>query len=251
MKHFVIPDLQAKPGVDLSHCTWIGKHIRKLRPEVIVCLGDLYDMPSLSRWTTQAKKAVSGYSVKRDLDAGKRALDKLMAPFCKLKSYSPKLIFTTGNHENRINRLQDELPNIAESISDFREPLRQYGWKVYPFLSPVRVDGIQYAHYFVRSAKGTVTGSKNGMASALTQARREMISSVAGHKQGLDCAILDSGNKRVRAIIAGSCYQHKEDYLTDQGNHHWQGVLVLDNVNRGDFDLHEFSLRTLRRMYEV
>ena len=49
MKHCVIPDVQAKDGCDISYLADVGKYIVEKKPDVIVCLGDFADMPSLSQ----------------------------------------------------------------------------------------------------------------------------------------------------------------------------------------------------------
>src|SRR5437868_3592556 len=46
----VLPDVQAKPGVDFSFLSRIGQYALDKRPEVIVCIGDFADMPSLSSY---------------------------------------------------------------------------------------------------------------------------------------------------------------------------------------------------------
>ena len=50
MKHLVIPDVQAKPGVPLEHLDWLGQYIVAKKPDVVVCLGDFADMESLSSY---------------------------------------------------------------------------------------------------------------------------------------------------------------------------------------------------------
>jgi hypothetical protein len=48
--------------------------------------------------------------------------------------------------------------------------------------------------------------------------------------------------------VAGSAYQHDEKYLGPQGDH-WRGILVLNEVHEGNFDLMEVSLPYLSRRY--
>ena len=38
--HAIIPDVQARAGVDLSHLAWVGNYIAEKRPDVIVQIGD-------------------------------------------------------------------------------------------------------------------------------------------------------------------------------------------------------------------
>lgn len=46
-----------------------------------------------------------------------------------------------------------------------------------------------------------------------------------------------------------NCYEHDEDYLGPQGNKHWRGILVLHEVQNGQFDLMPISLNYLERKY--
>lgn len=50
MKHFILPDVQCKPGVPLDHLTWASNYCIQKKPDVIVCLGDFADMESLSSY---------------------------------------------------------------------------------------------------------------------------------------------------------------------------------------------------------
>jgi hypothetical protein len=50
MKILVIPDMQVKPGVDLAYVERIGSYIVEKQPDVIVNLGDMADMESLSSY---------------------------------------------------------------------------------------------------------------------------------------------------------------------------------------------------------
>jgi len=53
----------------------------------------------------------------------------------------------------------------------------------------------------------------------------------------------------ITSIIAGSCYEHSEDYLGPQGNKHWRGCLMLHGVNNGEFDVMPVSLDYLNTKY--
>ena len=50
MKHMVIPDTQCKPGVPMEHLTWAGQYAVEQKPDVIIHIGDHWDMPSLSSY---------------------------------------------------------------------------------------------------------------------------------------------------------------------------------------------------------
>ena len=50
MKHMVIPDTQVKPGCPIEHLKWAGQYAVDKKPDVIVHIGDHWDMPSLSHY---------------------------------------------------------------------------------------------------------------------------------------------------------------------------------------------------------
>lgn len=250
LRHLVIPDIQAKPGVALTHCGWAGEYIRAKRPEKIVLLGDLFDYPSLGVYDSAAKKADKGVNVAADYAAGVKALDALMKPWSSIRSYKPKLYFCGGNHEDRVNRHLAEYPFLRGSIDNPLDYVVRRGWSVCPYGTSIEVDGITYSHLFPRSSKGTITAhsQRMGAPSALAQVRNNMTSCTAGHKQGLDVAIYPGPSRRYRGVIAGSFYQHDESYLSG-GQTYWRGILMKHRVKRGDYDLTEVSLDYLKVRY--
>ncbi len=107
MKILVIGDTQCKPDEDLSYMSAIGNYIVSKRPDVIVHIGDNFDFPSLSTYD-KGKRSFEGRRLKDDIEAGKEGLKLLLSPLKKLqnkqrqnkkKPYSPRLVFTLGNHE--------------------------------------------------------------------------------------------------------------------------------------------------------
>jgi hypothetical protein len=87
-------------------------------------------------------------------------------------------------------------------------------------------------------------------ASAQAQLTKKHMSCIAGHQQGLQIATsYRADGTRLTSIIAGSCYEHDEDYLGPQGNNHWRGIVVLHDVHDGAFDLMPVSLNYLKSKY--
>jgi hypothetical protein len=128
------------------------------------------------------------------------------------------------------------------SVDDLR--YKEFGWEVYPFLDVVIVDGIAYSHYFVTGVAGRAAST------AAAQIRKTNMSCVAGHQQGLQIATASRADgTRLTSVIAGSCYEHDEDYLGPQGNKHWRGALMLHEVNDGAFDLMPISLKFFKDRY--
>lgn len=240
-RHIVIPDTQCKPGVDLRHLEWAGKYIAAHAPDTVIHLGDHWDMASLSDYD-KGKKSFEGRRYKADIAAGNEGMRLLMAPIRKLRK-KPRLVFLIGNHEERIERVGERTPELDGVIGyqDFVMP----GWEVVPYRKPIEIDGILFCHFFYNPSNGRPYSGR-----AFSILPRVGQSFVQGHRQGLDASgdmTLATGLRR-RGIIAGSFYQHREEYLGPQSNE-WRGILVLNEVRNGDFDLMEVSLDYLRRTY--
>ncbi len=252
LRHLYIPDTQVKPGVPTDHLAWAARYAAVKRPDVIVLAGDHYDMPSLSSYDRGTLSA-EGRRVSEDIAAGTAALElferelKKHAP----RTYAPRKHVTLGNHEERIARAVESDPKLSGTVSLDDLAFKRLGWQVAPFLRPVAIDGVTYIHYCPLNAQGRVSASKFGAPSAAIQARRMMRSTVCGHRQGLDTAIIHTPGRSVRGVIAGSFYRHEERYLTPVGETYWRGILVFNDVRpkTGEFDVCEVSLEYLERRY--
>ena len=252
MKHCVIPDVQFKPGNDTTFLTQIGNYLVEKKPDVVVCIGDFADMASLSSYDV-GTKAFEGRRYRADIEATHSAMSALLEPIQVFnrrakeghrERYYPRLVLTLGNHENRINKVVNTDPKLDGTIGLEDLKYESYGWEVYPFLQPVVIDGIAYCHYFTTGVMG------RPCTSAQMQLTKKHMSCVAGHQQGLQIATEHRADgKRLTSIIAGSCYEHDEDYLGPQGNKHWRGILMLHEVNDGEFDLMPVSLGYLKKKY--
>lgn len=244
MRIAVIPDTQVKPGQAVDHLRRVGQYIADKRPEVIVHLGDHADMPSLSSYD-KGRKSFEGRRYVKDIAAAKRGMDALMEPINKAKGYLPDMHLCLGNHENRIDRAVETQPELDGLISTADLEYPSYGWRVYPFLQPLVVSNVVFCHYLVSG----VMGRPITTAAALLTKRHQ--SAIVGHQQGLQIATaVRADGTMLTSVIAGSCYEHNEDYLGPQANTHFRGFLFLNDVQRnGEFELMPLSLRFLKRRY--
>lgn len=251
-KHLVLPDVQVKPNQDLSHLIWAAKYAVDKKPDVIVCIGDFADMESLCSYD-QDTKSFEGRTYLADIQAARTAMSYFIAPIVKeqvrletnkKKRWNPRLVLTLGNHENRINRAV-ELDRKVEGLIKIEDlQYEQFGWEVIPFLTPICIDGVCYAHYFCSGVMG------RPITSARATIARLHMSTIAGHQQGRDVAYAKRADgKRITSIIAGSYYQHDEGYLNGQTNDHWRGLVMLNEVNEGSFDEMFISIDYLKKKY--
>lgn len=252
IKHFVLPDCQIRPGDDFTFLHKIGQYVAEKKPDVIVCLGDFADMPSLSSYDV-GKKSFEGRRYARDVDAVNEAMWAFFRPIekeqrrlkdSKRKQWNPRMVMTLGNHENRINRAVNDDPKLEGVLDVNHLGYSDFGWEVYPFLDVVVIDDIAYSHYFPTGVAGRPASTANA------QLNKKHMSCVAGHQQGLQIATAHRADgRRLTSIIAGSCYEHDEDYLGPQGNKHWRGCLMFHEVKDGQFDLMPVSLDYLNKKY--
>lgn len=254
MQIAVIGDMQIKPGQDLDHVRHIGQYLADKQPEVIVCIGDWWDFESLSSYD-KGKLSFEGRRLKADIEAGNLGMDLLLTPIKELqeqqrrnkrKVYSPRLIFTHGNHEDRFDRLADNMPELDGFVGTETLNLEQWGWEVYPFLKPVEVEGIFFVHYLANPFTGRPYGGQ-----VLNQLKTVGRSFVVGHKQTLELALRPTLDGKMQiGVINGASYPHDEAYKGFQGNTHFRGIVMLHEVNDGFALPMPVSLDYLETRYE-
>lgn len=252
MKHLVVPDCQVKPGVPLEHLEWLGKYIVLKKPDVVVCIGDFADMESLSSYDV-GKKSFEGRRYKNDISSAKLGMELLLGPLHRFnkgkpknssKRYTPRLVLTLGNHEDRITRAIESDAKLEGTISLEDLGYEEAGWEVSPYLKPVTIDGVVYNHFFPSGQLGRPCTSARSILG------KYHMSCFAGHQQGRDIAYAKRADgQTLTAIIAGSFYQHEEKYLNPVTNNHWKGIYVLHEVKDGSFDEMPVSISYLERKY--
>lgn len=247
-RHYIIPDLQLRKDVPTEHLAWIGADIARRKPDVVVCIGDLWDMPSLSFHDAPGSLSKEGARYEDDIAAGNDGLALLMAPVqtAMRDGWKPRLIFCEGNHEYRIQRTIEADPRYAGVIGLHHCNVEKFGFERYKFLHVVNVQGIHYSHYF------QMAGSDRPIGGSMDNRLNKICGTfVQGHEQGLlqHRRPLPIG-KTIHGIIAGSAYLHSEDYRGPQRNNEWRGTVVLNDVrNDGDCDPMPLTLQYLAREY--
>lgn len=245
-----IPDTQVKPGVKTDHIAWAASYAADKKPDAIVFAGDFDDFPSLSSYD-RGKLSSHGRFFEDDVNAGNLARDLFFRRLGRLSSrgYAPPVTVTLGNHEDRVNRAADEDPRSGKTFTLSRLNWKTHHVRVVPFLKPIAIHGITFVHFCALNANGQVSNGKNGC-DAKAQARRMMRSTVSGHRQGIDLAYAYSPGRTVVSVVAGSFYQHDEQYLTQQGTTYWRGIVMLNDIRpTGEFDPMPVSLDYLKRRY--
>lgn len=244
-RHFIVPDTQIRPGVPTDHIDWIAKAICEYRPDTVICLGDWWDFPSLNGHEEPGSIAIEGQRYSADVKAGNEAFARLSEPIRALrKSWRPRTVFLDGNHENRADRAAEAQPKFFGHIGS--TDCDTQGWERKDFLERLWIDGIVYAHYFQSSHSSRPVGGE-----VSNRLSRIGASFVQGHEQGFRYGnrIMGCG-RTIHGLVAGSCYLHEEAYRGAQSQRHWRGVVILNEVEDGDYCVMPLTLSYLCRKYE-
>jgi hypothetical protein len=253
MRHLVISDTQVKgssASYDYLECA--GHYAAEKKPDVIIHIGDHFDMESLSSYD----KGTGGFEGRRyqnDIDCGIEAMRRFMAPIeteqarlkrNKEKQWKPRLVFTIGNHEARIERTTNQEPHLIGFMSYADLQLESFGFEVIPYLEPIIIDGIAYCHYFTSGIMGRPVASARALLS------KKHMSCVMGHVQDRDIAYARRADGvNMLGLFAGIFYEHEEGYLTPQTNGSWRGIWMLNDVENGGCDEMPVSLKYLKDTY--
>jgi len=159
------------------------------------------------------------------------------------KRYEPDKHFFIGNHEERMVRHVNANPELEGMFSYDDFELEQRGWKGHVFLKIKELDGVHYSHYFQ-------TGIMGRPVSSMIESAIKTIgfSFSMGHQQVLKYGVLNLPNGDTRhGLVAGSYYQHEEGYMKAQGNKHWRGLVLKNEVVNGSYDPAFLSMKYMLR----
>jgi hypothetical protein len=240
--------VQVRPGEPYDHLVWaarwIGEKVGGKKNVTIVCAGDWWDMPSLSSYD-RGKKAMEGRRYVEDVAAGNEAMRAFRGVLrdAAPKGWRPRMVFLHGNHEQRIVRAAEDNAQLDGAVSLTHLDLA--GWETYDFLVPVVIDGVTYAHYFYHPNTGRPYAGTN------VESRLAKIgtSFTMGHQQGLLYGVRSTIRGMQHGLVAGSFYQHNEEYRGPQAQGEWRGIVVKHDVRDGTYDPMFVSLTYLERQY--
>lgn len=259
--HLMIPDLQMKPGVPKDHLYWLGQFIADTLPDVIINIGDWYDMPSLSYWD-KGKRVFEGRRYKEDIKSGHEALEIVEGPLNAINLmrkrnrkglYRPEKHYMLGNHEYRADKVANDSAEFEGVIGT--ETITKYwedrDWNVHPFMRAVPVDGVWYCHYMANPFTSKPWGGQ------IDNRLKQVGNSFSmGHQQTFMYGQRVVGRNIHHGLVAGSFYLHDEEYKGPDGrsvvsgNNHWRGIILKHEVENGNYDLEKISMDRLCRRYE-
>jgi hypothetical protein len=244
-RHLIIPDVQIKPGSKTEHLKWAAEAILDYRPDVVICLGDFWDLPSLNSHAEKGSAELEGARYQEDIDAGNVSFRILDSCFRKSRSktWNPRRVFLEGNHENRANRIANNDPKWKGIIGS--QNCQTLDWERHKFLKIVEIDGIKYCHYFPNPFSGKPIGG-----TIVSRLNNIGASFVQGHQQGFLYASKQYPDHVKHGLVAGRFYLDYEDYRpNDVQATEWSGIVVLNGVRKGDYDLMPLRMDYLKRKY--
>lgn len=251
-RHLIIPDAQIKPGDDLTHIGWAAQAIVDYRPDVVVVIGDFWDLPSLSRHDAPGSKEAEGRNVLSDMEIGNKAFEMLIAPMNAeiarrknghRKRWEPECHFFFGNHEARLTRAISLDPKFDGLLT--MDALKTPGFQRHDYLKIVQIDGVRYSHFFPnpytgKAIGGTIVNRLNHIGGTFVQ----------GHQQGYLYASKQYPDHVKHGLVCGRFYTHHESYRPeDVQRAEWNGIVVLNQVKDGDFDMMPLRMDYLRKKY--
>ena len=235
LKILFIPDCQVKPDIDTTYLRAIGQYIVDKKPDVVVNIGDFFDMESLSSYD-KGKLSFEGRRLQKDIEAGKQGMKELLEPLRNYQKtnpeYKPRMVFCLGNHEERLMRIPTNSSEFEGFVGYHLLELEK-DWEVQPFLKPVNIQGINFVHCIAHPMTGRPYGG-----TAASMLKNVGCSFCVGHKQTLEVAIqpILDGSMRL-GIVAGASYIFDEDYKkAGFGNSHFRGVVMLHDAKNGFAD---------------
>jgi len=249
-KHIVIPDPHSHFQHNNKRADWAGKLIADEKPDVVIVIGDLWDMPSLSGFDKGTRAAI-GRTYRADIDAGLEFNERLWAPIKAAKRKLPRRVFCMGNHEHRIPKAINLQPELEGAIGLHDLELeRSYDDIIdYNGRSPgvIEIDGINYAHFFISGVMGKPIGGTHAAYSILQKGHG---SSTAGDLHLLSYDVQTGiGGRRIHGLVTG-CYQDYDAEWAGEANRlWWRGLVVKDNVHNGTYDPKFISIESLKKEY--
>ena len=242
--HLVIGDPHCNPKASNDRFLWAGKLARDLKPDTIVCMGDFSSLDSLSSYD-KGKKSFEGRRYKKDIDHAHDALEKFNKG---LNGRRSRKVMLLGNHEDRIDRIVDETPELDGTISTKDLKFKEFGWEVIAYQEPVAIDGVHYCHNYPTGIMGKPISGDNVARSLLL---KNKVSSTVGHCHLFDYSMctIPSGRK-VLGLSAGCYLHHKEDYARNTQRLWWSGLIVKRNVRQGEYDIETIEYNTVKKRYD-
>lgn len=247
--HLVFSDAHAHPNHHNNRASLLGQLILDLKPDVVVNLGDLADVPSLSSYD-KGTKGFQGRTYQRDLESAHDFQERLWAPIKQAKRRRPHSYWFDGNHEHRIGRAVNLQPELEGTIAS--GDVRSKGWDVivpYDGLYPGchNIDGIEYGHYLVSGVMGRPIGGERHAYSLIS---KKLQSCTVGHTHIFDFHLRPRvDGTKAQALVMPAFMDYECDWAGQSGKMWSKGLVIKRNVEKGMYDMEYVSMDRLEKEY--
>lgn len=241
-KRFLAFSCVHRPVHDESSCRWLVKQVREYQPDVLVCLGDMFDAEALSTFEKNGDKS-----------ALSKEYHSTAALLQKLKDAKPRArrVWMMGNHEQRMFR--PAFSKVADLL-DYRIHIKEArDWEHYDYeFDPrkvFRLGQVTFYHGFV-CGRNTVKSEsvKLGVPWGLTVSGHTH-RPFSTHRISMGVTPLPYWQINPGTLIANPEYMRTKDTslwghgivvgrcnpdVTAATQQHWQAELILRKMMWGD-----------------
>ena len=226
----IVGDPHAHPDYDNTRFEALGKFIASARPHIVVCMGDLGDMPSLSSYD-RGTRGFEGRRYQKDVDVVLDAQERLFHHTKKARGYSAKWYMVVGNHEDRINKATNASPELDGTIGLKDLQYNKYPWKVTPFKRALSIGNIMFSHYFTSGVMGRPISSVHIGHALISKLH---CSAVQGHSHLYNHSEQTRPDGQKIFGLSAGCFSHPEyteTWCADTEHQWWRGVIMLEGLD--------------------
>ena len=240
--HIIIPDSHAEPTHNNDRFEWLGHFIYRVRPDVVIDIGDSASMDSLCTYD----KGKTGYDASRyvhDINAYTDAMEKLWWPYKRHKKKLPRREKRRGNHEDRINTAVSYAGVMQGtfSIDDLQE--KDFNDNIHEYLDAGEpIDGVTYNHTCPSPIMAKPINSVN-LARAII--KQEHKSYTVGHTHTRDF----HEERGIQSLVVGCYFDQHHSFARSANENYWRGIVVCRNVEGGRYDHQWVSLEEIKRLF--
>ena len=250
----IIPDAHASPDYGNARFDWLGRLAQELDPDYIVCLGDWWDFPSLSKHDPLGSRTMEGVRYSSDLASGHDGMARF---FNGYQRAGARKLFFLGNHDVRPDIAANQDPRWDGTISTADLRLKEYGWEVTPYRETTTLEGISISHHMTAGLMGRPIGGEH-MAAALV--KKKHVSCIVGHSHIYQHFEHTRGDGQKIFGLSAGCYSHphygrdnnlRSNWCRDTSEMWWRGVVILSDLDgHGYYDsIESITMRKIQREY--
>ena len=252
MKVIAIGDLHDSPHIrNKSRFRWIAKHIRKVKPDAVVQIGDMITLDSCTYYI--ADDTYTARIEKPTFMKEMQSFDEALEEFAYgLKDTKVKKYYTLGNHEKRMWRYEDKNPTFYGMCQkEFYGICKKYKWDVIPWGEYLMLGGVGFIHAPI-NPMGKEYG---GEASERQVANKSKIDIVFGHSHRAQDnrvpKISPIPNDFTRVLNLGCALP--ENHIESYAKHSLTGwtyqICELEIWDNHIMEVNNISMKQLKKLY--